>query len=117
MALNATTEHDSFRLFQTSNQVPALGHTFDPDVTCECGQTWDSQRKGPTVCPLLVARLQTLEDLEREIKRLKNKVRGLEYNLEECLDIFAGWYEPNEAWVIGEVADAFGFPANAGGEG
>lgn len=73
---------DSFQLDKTSDLQPAMGHGFLRDGECKCGQDWEQQRREPTICSLLLARLQDLEDLDAAIERvarlLRHRIRKLE---------------------------------------
>lgn len=74
MSFNRSTEFDSYHMIQDSDQMPALGHHFGPELVCdklECEQTWEAQQQDPTICPNLITRLQGLEDLERALAQEK----------------------------------------------
>ena len=81
------TPADRFHLRRTSKQPPALGHTFDAQNVCACGQKWPAD----DLCPLTVARLDELvgydERLRREKAALNERVRNLEYALGQLLRI------------------------------
>lgn len=47
---------------------PCRGHKFDPDGVCACGKDWEENRLLPTVCTLLLARFQELEDIDEAIR-------------------------------------------------
>ncbi len=84
--LSTSTKHDSFCLRKDSSNSPALGHTFHKDTLCMCGKSWEQQKFSPEICPLLLDRLQLLEDLDLAIaeaqefarKPLKERIRFLD---------------------------------------
>lgn len=83
--LETATTKDTFNLKKTSTKMPALGHHFGANAVCGCGKTWNEQQENPQICPKLMARLQTLEDLDRVLQRMSAKIRSLEAALADSL--------------------------------
>ena len=70
---------------ECSHHKPALGHAFESDLACKCGQTWAQQQRAPTVCEGLMERLEGLHTLESELRFrtvtinvLKGEIQDLE---------------------------------------
>lgn len=69
---------DRYHLEQTSNLEPALGHTFDHQLECECRRTWEEHQKEPLLCPLLIERLNNLTYVEAQLRALRERANDRE---------------------------------------
>ena len=85
------TAADSFNLQKLSTQEPAMGHSFGPDLLCKCGWDHAEQQRTPSVCPLLIDRLQGLEDVDVAVQKATfqkaKKIRLLEKEARDAEDI------------------------------
>ncbi|MCK5644167.1 MAG: hypothetical protein KAJ19_25435 [Gammaproteobacteria bacterium] len=68
--LKDETERGSFNLRKTTTETePSLGHVFHEDLKCDCGKSWPEQQEETSICPLLLDRLQLLEDLDATVRQ------------------------------------------------